>query len=275
MGNEITPLSLIRQLHSYGYAVTERCLTDWRYKGYLPQLSRRSLGYRRGVLRYWSQIDILKLALELCRRLKGPERKRMFGAVHKNWLGGAEIPALRAKDSWLRESKRLRHMPQFIIQKCASEAGRALGLTTTYVRDILQELLQVWLQPNHLPGIELDITLLGRFIRRACTKLGASKLLPMLSEQNLAQALTCVNLLFSPAAVSRVVASATAEELRSARDRYLNWWRNLDPCWGRLLSNASENWSLMPLAISLAPLFVPFLLPSKTEIAAPMLLEAG
>src|SRR5476649_1738800 len=98
----ITPAILSVLLRSYGFVVTERCLTDWRHKGYLPQLSRRSRGYRAGVLRYWTETDILGQAVAICRRLRGSERKRAYGVIHTNWLAGANIPSHRAQTAWVR-----------------------------------------------------------------------------------------------------------------------------------------------------------------------------
>jgi hypothetical protein len=252
MVGEITPAILVLLLKPHGFTVTERCLTDWRRKGDLPPLTRRSRGYRAGVLRYWAEKDILQQALAICRRLRGL-KKRRDGVIHSNWLAGVNIPASRAQTAWVRFLKKAR-FPLAIRQKLTTELKVTVALNPSTVRDTLDEIFCIFLQPNYAIGVALDISFIGKLIQRIANKLAAPHPAPVINEKELVRFLAGINAMFSPAGFRDVIESATCAELSYARDRYLAWWRTYVP-------------SLMPLAHALGPLIVPLLLPAKAEFA--------
>lgn len=244
----MTPATLIGLLRRCGYEVTERCLTDWRWKGYLPSLARRSRGFRGGVLRYWEETDILQQALDLCRRLKGAVCKRTYGAVHKNWLAGANVSTPRARISWLTEFKRTARFSKNFTQRCATQIGADTALKPGMVRDTLEEFQKICFEPNYPVGKTLDVLFISTVARRSF-KTFPSEATAAMGGEKLFRFLSALNATFSPAGFRSAIASATGGELLQARDSYLNFWQNMP--------------SLMPLARALAPLIVPLLLPTK------------
>ena len=63
----ISQAQLVAELQERGYHVTERQLRDWRAKGLLPRLHRRSQGRGLGILRYWEDNEvILSQAMAVC-----------------------------------------------------------------------------------------------------------------------------------------------------------------------------------------------------------------
>jgi hypothetical protein len=268
MFGAITPAMLVILLRPYGYEVTLRCLTDWRFKGDLPPLEKISRGYCKGVLRCWKLNDILALALAVCRRRKDRDHKRTFGIVHMNWLGGADIPVLRAQKSWIKELKRTAHISKSVLQQCTTKLSASTALTPGMIRDVLDEILCILFQPLHAIGKTLDIAHTCKLVQRVINGFCGHGKLVVINEVLLLELLRWLNAYFSPAARLSIIASATSAELRYARDSYLNWWRLLDASWQQSsIVGGPRNSSLMPLAISLAPLIVPLLLPVTTEYA--------
>jgi hypothetical protein len=264
----ITPAILVILLRPYGYEVTLRCLTDWRQKGYLPRLERIGRGWRNGILRYWKQKDILKQALEVCRRLRDRGRKRAYGVLHKNWLSGAEISVSRAKQSWIRCSKRISRFPKALIRSAATELSAEMPLNADMIADVLNELGRIIFRPNHAVGKALDVAHIHRLVQRVITKLCEHGKIIVIDEKPLADLLRWLNTYFSPAAIQSLVASTSSAELRHARDSYLDWWRKADAIWTAFMAIGNvENSSLMPLAHALAPLFVPLLLSTRWQEA--------
>jgi len=247
MAPMITPAILTLLLRPYGFAITERCLTDWRRKGDLPQLSRQSRGYRAGVLRYWAETNILKQALEICRRLRGKVRKRVRGVIFRNWLGGAPIPTSRAQADWVRCLDSHARMSKTMMQKLTTEMKSTVALTPGAVRDTLDEIFCILLRPQYAIGVRIDIYFIEDLIQRIFNKFAEPHVAPIVEEEALIRFLTWVNAMFSPAGFRNAIASATPAELCRARDRYIAWWAKIP--------------SLMPLGHALAPLIVPLLLP--------------
>jgi len=63
----VSQQQLVAELQERGYHVTERQLRDWRAKGLLPRLHRRSQGRGLGILRYWEDNEvILSQAMAVC-----------------------------------------------------------------------------------------------------------------------------------------------------------------------------------------------------------------
>lgn len=252
MVGAMTPAVLVVLLRAHGFEVTERCLTDWRHKGDLPPLARRSRGYCAGVLRYWAERDILERALAICRRLRGADRKRRQNVIAANWLAGANIPASRAQNTWVRFLGKA-HIPLADRQKLTTELKVTVALSPTTVRDTLDEIFCVFFQPDHAIGTTLDVSFIVELIQRIANRLAAPLPAPVITEEKLLKFLTWINAVFSPAGFKNIIAAATCAELAHARDRYLAWWQPAS--------------FLMPLANALAPLIVPLLLPAKAEFS--------
>jgi hypothetical protein len=271
----VTPAVLILLLRPYGFEVTARCLTDWRQKGLLPQLSSLGLGYRNGVLKYWDPKEIVRMALEVCRKLKGPAGKRGFGRVRRSWLAGADIPASRARSAWVRDLDRRMPGIRAPSLRCSTEVSKSLNVKSRDARDIVEEVVRSFVQPNYQPGTELDIGLVCRFFCRFSGFQTSPNMRLLMTEQFVTQCLIWVNAVFSPAGYRSLLASATPTELDAARDEYWAWWspRKISmpdeigpdsPCH---LFAKSCNGFLEALALLLAALVIPLLLPSKTTVA--------
>src|SRR5208283_1854355 len=97
----ISPRALTELLRSAGYPITERRLTDWRVKQWIPEVCRgeRPDGTGRGAYYEWPDGEIIAQVFTLLsmRELRG----RMETASVLAWFSGFDVPRDDIRNLWV------------------------------------------------------------------------------------------------------------------------------------------------------------------------------
>ena len=96
----ISPRVLTELLESAGCPVTERCLTDWRAKRWIPDLCRgvRPAGTGRGARYEWPDREVIAQVFTLLSMLE--LRGRMGTASVLAWFSGFDVPRDDIRNLW-------------------------------------------------------------------------------------------------------------------------------------------------------------------------------
>ncbi|MGP8161562.1 MAG: hypothetical protein ACLQGJ_10170 [Candidatus Dormibacteria bacterium] len=96
----ITPGEVARRLAGCGYPVTDRRLTDWRARGWLPKLSRArpTKGEGPRACYVWSDPEVVEQTLTLILALG--LRGRMETARTLTWFSGFAYPVTEMRNDW-------------------------------------------------------------------------------------------------------------------------------------------------------------------------------
>jgi hypothetical protein len=97
----ISPRVLAELLGSAGYPITERRLTDWRAKRWIPDVCRgeRPVGTGRGAYYEWPDREIIAQVFTLLNMLE--VRGRMETATILAWFSGFDVPRDDIRNLWV------------------------------------------------------------------------------------------------------------------------------------------------------------------------------
>ena len=97
----ISPRALTGLLESAGYPITERRLTDWRAKRWIPDVCRgvRPVGTGRGAHYEWPEREIIAQVFTLLSVLE--LRGRMETASVLAWFSGFDLPRDDIRNMWV------------------------------------------------------------------------------------------------------------------------------------------------------------------------------
>src|SRR6516225_3106542 len=96
----ISPRALTELFENAGYALTERRLTDWRARRWIPDVYRveRRAGTGRGAYYEWPDREIIAQVFTLLSMLE--LRGRMETASVLAWFSGFDVPRGDIRDLW-------------------------------------------------------------------------------------------------------------------------------------------------------------------------------
>ena len=215
MDTKITPKMLCLLLCQAGYTVTLRCLRDWRAKGLLPRLQRQGLGKGKGSLWFWTERDILKRAVAVCRKIR--ETRRTSAAVIETWFGGAPHSIGRVRRAWISEISR-RHSNSRAIQNVAGTIARNFGWNSAFVADYIREFVNPLFIRNYSIGKNFDIAIIVEFLdRNFWPKIRSGKISPE-TVTSFYAFLRAFAAILSPVGFYELLNSATDSEIEAARE---------------------------------------------------------
>jgi hypothetical protein len=234
----VSQTQLVAELQDRGYHVTERQLRDWRAKGLLPPLSRRSQGRGLGVLRYWEDRGrILSRAIAVCDLLDRNGRTKWVPL--RLWFAGFEMNVASVRALWL-ESLACTSKEWIGTALSKEECEDAIGVLCPRLAKGLAD--QSWARNAQLPWMRLEPLLfeaLNAFFNahpdaeiaideqladtvRAlmCHDVANRERAEFISEPELEKWLDFIRRNFSISAMRKIIAEATDDDLTRAHNRW-------------------------------------------------------
>jgi hypothetical protein len=249
----VSQTQLVAELRDRGYHVTERQLRDWRAKGLLPPLSRRSQGRGLGVLRYWEDSGIiLSRAIAVCDLLDRNGRTKSVPL--RLWFAGFEVNVATVRALWLESLACTRKEwigTALSKEECEDAIGvlcprlakglsdqswaRNAQLPWTRLEPLLFEALNAFFNPHPDTEIAIDEQLADSARALMCHNLANRERTEFISEPELEKWLDFIRCNFSISAMHEIIALATDDELKMTHTR----WRTAVELFKLLGANAS------------------------------------
>jgi hypothetical protein len=249
----VSQTQLVAELQERGYHVTERQLRDWRAKGLLPPLNRRSQGRGLGVLRYWEDNKIiLSQAIAVCDLLDRNGRAKWVPLGL--WFAGFEVNLVTVRTLWLESLARIRKEwlgSALSKEECEDALGglsprlakglsdqswvRNADLHWTRVEPLLFEVLNAFFNPHPDAEIAIDEQLADSARALWCHNRTNRECSEFVSESELGEWLDFIHRNFSICAMREIIAVATDDDLTMTHNR----WRSVLELFKLLSANAS------------------------------------
>ncbi len=249
----VSQAQLVAELQERGYHVTERQLRDWRAKGLLPPLKRRSHGRGLGVLRYWEDNEIiLSQAIAVCDLLDRNGRTKWVPLGL--WFAGFEVNLVAVRTLWLESLACARNEwigTAFSKEECEDALGglcrrlakglsdqpwaRNAHLPWTRLEPLLVEVLNAFFNPHPDAEIAIDEQLVGAVRALMYHDRADRKGSEFVSERELEKWLDSIRRNFSITAMREIIAVATDNDLAMAHNR----WRTVRELFKLLGANVS------------------------------------
>jgi hypothetical protein len=249
----VSQKQLVAELQDHGYHVTERQLRDWRAKGLLPPLNRRSQGRGLGVLRYWKDNErILSQATAVCDLLDRNGRTKWVPLGL--WFAGFDVNLVTVRTLWL-ESLACTRNEWIGAALSKEECEDALGglcprlakglsdqswaknahLSWTRLEPLLFEVLNAFFNPHPDTEIAIDEQLADTARALMYHNRADREDSEFISERKLEEWLDFIRRNFSISAMREIIAVATDDDLSMAQNR----WRSVCELFKLLGANAS------------------------------------
>lgn len=249
----VSQTQLVAELQEHGYHVTERQLRDWRAKGLLPPLDRRSRGRGLGVLRYWEDDEIiLSQAIAVCDLLDRNGRTKWVPLGL--WFAGFEVNLVTVRTLWLESLVCTRNEwigTALSKEECEDALGGlcprlAKGLSDqswaknahlpwTRLEPLLFEVLNAFFNPHPDAEIAIDEQLVDTARALMYHNRADRESSEFVSEPELEEWLDFIRRNFSIRAKREIIAMATDDDLAMAHNR----WRSARELFRLLSANAS------------------------------------
>jgi hypothetical protein len=249
----VSQTQLVAELQERAYHVTERQLRDWRAKGLLPRLHRRSQGRGLGILCYWENNEvILSQAMAICDLLQRNGRTKWVPLGL--WFAGFEVSVSTVRTLWFEALARTRNewLGTTLTKEDFEDAlgglclrlakglsdqswARNADLNWTRLEPLLSEVLNVVLNPHLNAEIAIDEQLVETaraLVYRSHSNQGHSE---FISGPELEEWLGFIRRNFSIRAMRESIALATDDDLAIAHSR----WRSLREVLKLLSANVS------------------------------------
>lgn len=176
----LTQAALLEQLDRCGHPKTPRCLTDWRAKGFLPRLTQRGAGRRRGARYRWTDPDILERALLVDDLLVGGVRGEQVALCV--WFAGHNVDLVIVRNAWISRlaltadqmlPKRFYDFEDLLgslSRKMSQTLAEEIGISARDLSPFILEVLNVFYQRRYrfdIDGDCLDIKTANEIVVRA------------------------------------------------------------------------------------------------------------
>jgi hypothetical protein len=257
----MTPAALLVVLRNMGYPVTLRCLIDWRMKDLLPPLKLKGRGKRKGVLRYWSQKNIVRRAIAIYRSLRCKRRTR--SALISLYVQGFRCNEARVRHALVEFFNRRDRASERPIRKLAGPLARFLESAPQHVGDVLIEArnavaVSYW-QPNRDIDFDLLVNLFNQFGRAVAGPVRWHRF----SREMTTDLFREFRASFSAVGLCKMSASASDQDLRLAQRKWIRIWNWFDKLFGYRPGDPKGFRALLETLGYLGPTGIALLLPAQ------------